>query len=165
MLLKEVFTSATLCACCANSISNCMRFAGVTSSTDLPTVSPFQAANHSTSSINAFNAFVAKFNAAGGGLMYSTYLGGSNSDGANAIAVDSLGNAYVAGVTSSPDFPLVDPLQNMNNGTVNGAADAFVSVLNAAGSALTFSTYLGGSGSASAARRGAVRSMAPPRSR
>jgi hypothetical protein len=134
--------------------------AGATMSADFPTVNAFQPTNHSTASINTFNAFVAKFNAAGSGLIYSTYLGGSNSDFATAIAVDSSGSAYVAGATSSANFPLVDPLQAMDNGTANGAADAFVSVLSSAGNSLLFSTYLGGSGSASAAQRGDVDSAA-----
>src|SRR3989338_7190652 len=77
-------------------------------------------------------------------LAYSTYLGGNGNDVGNAIAVDSAGNAYVTGSTSSTNFPgasgsLIQP-------TWLGSVDVFVTKLNAAGSALVYSTYLGGSG-------------------
>src|SRR5437899_2363050 len=75
-------------------------------------------------------------------LAYSTYLGGSNFDQGFGIAVDSLGNAYVMGTTFSTNFPTFNPFQASNGGDV----DAFVTKLNAAGSALVYSTYLGGSG-------------------
>ena len=120
--------------------------AGATSSTDFPTVNPLQAKNHSTSTTTPYNAFVTKFNASGNALTYSTYLGGSTFDRANAIAIDSAGNAYVAGFTFSNDFPVDNPLQDTNNGFSNGADNAFISVLEPAGNALLFSTYLGGSG-------------------
>jgi Beta-propeller repeat len=135
--------------------------AGATCSTDFPTVNPLQSTNHAVvPGTNPFNAFIAKVNAAGNGLVYSTYLGGSIDDRAGAIAVDSAGNAYVAGLTFSHDFPLAQPLQDMNNGAADVAANAFVSVLNATGSALMFSTYLGGSGSVAAAKEGGVDSAA-----
>ena len=135
--------------------------AGATCSADFPTVDPLQAANHAAvPGTNPFNAFVLKVNAAGNGLVYSTYLGGSLDDRAVAIALDPAGNAYVAGLAFSQDFPLAQPLQDANNGAANAAANAFVSVLNASGSALTFSTYLGGSGSAAAAAKGEVDSAA-----
>ena len=70
-------------------------------------------------------------------LVYSTLLGGSNDDQAFGIAVDSAGNAYVTGETSSLDFPTVNALQPMHR-------SAFLTKLNAAGSALIYSTYLGG---------------------
>ena len=88
------------------------------------------------------NAFVAKLNATGSALVYSTYLGGSLDDDANDIAVNSGGNAYVTGETQSPDFPKTNPVQPAFGG---GGSDAFVTKLNAAGSALIYSTYLGGS--------------------
>jgi hypothetical protein len=65
----------------------------------------------------------------------------------NAIALDSAGNAYIAGSTYSDDFPVVDPLQAQNNAGAHQANNAFISVLDSAGSTLLFSTYLGGSGS------------------
>jgi hypothetical protein len=76
-------------------------------------------------------------------LIYSTFLGGNNTDYSNAIAVDSTGNAYITGYTASTDFPTVNPVQPVNN---LGIYDVFVSKINATGSALVYSTYLGGSG-------------------
>ena len=84
-----------------------------------------------------------KLNAAGSGLVYSTYLGGSSYDQAAAIAVDSGGNAIVAGFTASTDFPLTDPTQAF----LAGSYDGFVTRLNAAGTALLESTFFGGSSS------------------
>jgi uncharacterized repeat protein (TIGR01451 family) len=72
-------------------------------------------------------------------LAYSTYLGGSGDDFGNGIAIDSTGNAYVAGQTASTDFPLASPMQAANKGS-----NAFISKLSADGSALVYSTYLGG---------------------
>jgi Beta-propeller repeat len=123
---------------------------GSTSSTDFPTVNPLQATNHSTSTANPYTAFVTKFNAAGSALTYSTYLGGSINDQATAIAVDSAGNAYVAGFTYSSDFPTVNALQTTNNGAIHNTNNAFVSILDNYGNALEFSTYLGGSGTSQA---------------
>jgi hypothetical protein len=75
-------------------------------------------------------------------LSYSTYLGGTGDEFAFGIAVDSSGNAYVTGNTNSTDFPTASPIQAAFGGT----AEIFVTKLNAAGSALVYSTYLGGSG-------------------
>ncbi|MGH9892088.1 MAG: SBBP repeat-containing protein, partial [bacterium] len=72
-------------------------------------------------------------------LIYSTYLGGSITDNAFGIDVDPVGNAYVTGSTDSPDFPLVNPA----DGAIS-SSEAFVSALNASGTALLYSTYLGG---------------------
>src|ERR1035441_2626489 len=83
------------------------------------------------------DAFVTKFNPSGSALIYSTYLGGSGSDGADGIAVDSSGSVYVTGVTFSKNFPLMNPVQSTYGG-------AFISKLNPSGSALDYSTYLGG---------------------
>ena len=76
-------------------------------------------------------------------LVYSSYLGGTTSNWASGIAVDSSGNAYVAGNTSSVDFPVVNAVQLI----FGGAYDAFISQINPGGTALIFSTYYGGSGS------------------
>jgi Beta-propeller repeat len=113
--------------------------AGSTLSSNFPTVNAVQATRDST---NSPDAFVAKLNAAGSALVYSTYLGGSNFDGASSIAVDSAGNAYVTGGTGSPNFPTANALQS----AFSGLADAFITKFNAAGSALVYSTYLGGTG-------------------
>ncbi len=86
------------------------------------------------------NAFVTKINARGNSLLYSTYLGGGREDYGKAIAVDQDGNAYVTGLTYSPDFPLVNALQP----GVASFGRGFVSKLNATGTMLVYSTYLGG---------------------
>ncbi len=86
------------------------------------------------------DAFLMKLNAAGTSAVYSTYLGGTLSDHVNGIAVDSQGNAYLAGQTESANFPLVNALQSVNSGRIGG----FVAKFNAAGSAPVYSTYLGG---------------------
>jgi hypothetical protein len=88
------------------------------------------------------NAFVSKLNSAGSALVYSTFLGGNGSESGVAIAVDASGNAYVTGSTWSTNFSVTpDAFQ-----TTSRAPDVFVSKLNAAGSALLYSTYFGGSG-------------------
>jgi hypothetical protein len=115
--------------------------AGLTVSTDFPTHAPFQAAN----ATSVGTAFVAKINAAGSALVYSTYLGGSYFDIANAIAVDGSGDAYVAGETGSSDFPTKNPVQATNLAASGGGDNGFIAEFNPAGSALVYSTYLGGS--------------------
>jgi len=88
------------------------------------------------------DAFVSKLNAAGSALLYSTYLGGSDYDEGDGIAVDASGNAYVTGDTFSSDFSTTPGAFQT---TFGGFVDIFVSKLNATGSALLYSTYLGGS--------------------
>jgi hypothetical protein len=87
------------------------------------------------------DAILVKLNPDGSALMYSTYLGGSGTDDAYNIVLDSSGNAYVTGRTTSTDFPTVNPLQATNG----GAYDAFVAKVNTDGSTLLYSTYFGGS--------------------
>jgi len=111
---------------------------GLTESTNFPTSNPLQAAIR-----GGRDGFVAKLNAAGSPLIYSTYLGGSGTEEAEAIAVDAGGNAYIVGITASLNFPIANGLQTINA----GGDDGFVAKLNAAGSALVYSTYLGRSGS------------------
>jgi hypothetical protein len=89
------------------------------------------------------DAFVTKFNPTGTGLVYSTFLGGTGDDYGFGIAVDGAGNAYVTGRTSSTDFPTTPGALQP---TKPGPWTALVTVLNPAGSALVYSTYLGGSG-------------------
>ncbi|TAM81965.1 MAG: choice-of-anchor D domain-containing protein [Acidobacteria bacterium] len=117
--------------------SNNAYITGSTQSANFPTVTPLQALNAGSS-----DAFVAKVDFTGTKLLYSTYLGGSKADVGQSIKVDGSGNAYVAGYTFSTDYPVMRPVQGSNAGTVN----AFVTELNPAGSAITFSTYLGGTG-------------------
>jgi hypothetical protein len=114
--------------------------AGGTSSSNFPTT---PGAVQTTRSNSSGNAFVAKFNATGSALIYSTYLGGSVDDVAHGIAVDASGNAYVTGNTTSPNFPMTPGAFRTISG---GNNDTFVAKLNATGTALVYSTYLGGSG-------------------
>jgi hypothetical protein len=116
---------------------------GSTQSPDFPTVNPLQPAFG-----GIWNAFVAKLDPAGSALVYSTYLGGNGWDIGYGIAVDSAGSAYVTGSTLSTDFPTMRPLQPTYGG---GFGDAFVAKVNPTGSALIYSTYLGGSGGDSGA--------------
>ncbi|MDQ3703770.1 MAG: SBBP repeat-containing protein [Chloroflexota bacterium] len=108
---------------------------GFTTSTNFPTANALQSSNASGS-----DGFVVKLNPEGSAFVYSTYLGGNSSDGANGIVVDGDSNAYVTGYTYSNNFPTASALQNNNA----GSSDLFVTKLNAQGSALVYSTYLGG---------------------
>jgi hypothetical protein len=114
---------------------------GFTSSNDFPiTPGAFQ----TSFAGGNWDGYVTKFNPAGTGVVYSTYLGGSGDDFAGAVRVDRLGNAYVPGLTSSTDFPTTaNAFQSTYGG---GNSDAFVTKLNPRGSGLLFSSYLGGSG-------------------
>jgi acetyltransferase-like isoleucine patch superfamily enzyme len=89
-----------------------------------------------------FQAYVTKLNPSGSALIYSTYLGGSDYSSGNRIALDALGNAYVAGHTGATNFPTTSgAFQTVYGG---GTADGFVTKLNSTGTALVYSTYLGG---------------------
>ncbi len=88
------------------------------------------------------DAFVAKVNAAGTGLVYCTFLGGSSLDSPAGLAVDGSGNAYVVGYTDSADFPVAGPL----GPALNGAEDAFVTKLGSTGASLVYSGFVGGPG-------------------
>ncbi len=89
-----------------------------------------------------------KINAAGSALVYSSLLGGSGGDVPYGIAVDSAGNAYLTGYTESSDFPIVNQIPGACRGSC-GVGDnflvGFVTKINAAGSGLVYSSYLGGS--------------------
>lgn len=111
---------------------------GRTYSNTFPTSSPLDG-----SFGGGTDVFVTKLNLAGTALVYSTYLGGSDADSANAIAVDSSNCVYLTGETLSSNFPVSNPyLSTLHS---EGYSDAFVAKLSATGAALTYSTYLGGS--------------------
>ena len=112
---------------------------GVTNSADFPVT----AGALQTQFKGVSDAFAARLNPAGSALVFSTYLGGTDFDWGSAIGIDNSGNTYVAGYTSSFDFPQSNPVQ----AGFGGMYDAFVSKLNATGNALGFSTWFGGSGS------------------
>ncbi len=116
---------------------------GQTASVDFPVSTAIQPECAVNSRGNcAGEAFVTKLSPSGSTFLYSTYLGGSGIDAGNAIAADEDGDAYIAGVTSSRDFPLAQPLQAASA----GQGDAFVTKIAPDGSKLVFSTYVGGSG-------------------
>lgn len=117
---------------------------GDTISSDFPTTSgAFQ-----TTFRGSDDAFVTKVNPTGSGLVYSTYLGGSKAQQGLSIGIDAVGDAYVTGSTLSADFPTADAIQGTYGGDGDSAiaGDAFVTGLNPQGTALLYSTYLGGSG-------------------
>jgi len=90
---------------------------------------------------NGDDAFVAKLNPAGTNLVYSTYLGGSGGEWAAGIAIDSAGHAYVAGTTTSVNFPVTP---GAFDATLGGSSDAFVAKIDPDGKSLNLSTYIGG---------------------
>ncbi|HEU0119699.1 MAG TPA: SBBP repeat-containing protein [Bryobacteraceae bacterium] len=113
--------------------------AGGTASRNFPvTVGALQSAYAG----GASDAFVAKLDPLGASLVYATYYGSPGTEGANAIAIDAQGNAYIAGVANSAGLPIASAVQPAFAG---GGTDAFVAKLNSAGTALAYSTYLGGS--------------------
>ena len=119
---------------------------GQTKSSSFPTTSnafdrSFNVDNCPRCGIDQYDAFVAKLNASGSSLVYSTFLGGFDLDDGLGIAVDAAGSAYVTGETGSSNFPTT---AGAFDRTANGAFDTFVTKLNAAGSALAYSSYLGG---------------------
>jgi hypothetical protein len=127
--------------------------AGVTDSRELRTVNSFQTMLNGNGDTNRLDAFVARINPSvfgADGLLYSSYLGGSNDDTATGIALGTTGNVFVTGITLSPDFPMQNPFDstlNLNNETT--AFDSFVTKLatGVSGSAgLLYSTFLGGMG-------------------
>lgn len=111
---------------------------GQTTSTIFSTSAPYQV------HLSGFSdAFVSKINPGGTAFVYSTFLGGSGSEFGYGVAADAAGNAYVAGLTTSANFPTAGALQPAYGG---GSQDGFVTKLTPNGSALTYSTYLGGAG-------------------
>jgi hypothetical protein len=108
---------------------------GVTRSTNFPIVGGVQNTLRGEA-----DAFVLKISTTGGGVLFSTYLGGGGLDEGTGISIDTARNVYVSGATRSTDFPTAAAYQN----ALNGNTDAFVAKLNPAGSSLLYSTYLGG---------------------
>jgi hypothetical protein len=114
--------------------------AGTTASTNFPVKSAVQSSSRGSSDV-----FVAELNPTGSALLYSTYIGGSGADSGQGIAVDASGDAYVAGTTSSGNFPVSTGAYQSTYG--GGNSNAFVLKLGAEGSTLAYATYLGGNGS------------------
>jgi len=108
-------------------------------SSNFPTVNPLPGSS-------CGGVFVTELNPVGGALVYSTCLGGSGVDQGNGLAVDVAGNAFVTGWTVSTNFPTANPIQPNCDGCGSQSPDAFVFKLNSTGSALVYSTFLGGSG-------------------
>lgn len=111
---------------------------GTTASSDFPVTANAFSTTHSANN----DGYIALLNPEGSALIYATYLGGSLSDTISDIAIDDLGNAYVTGSTTSTDFPIT-PLAFLT--TSPAGTNSFVTKLNATGSELVYSTYLGGS--------------------
>ncbi len=125
--------------------------AGATTSKRLPVTSSSYQAAYGGESLNFFtgDAFVAKINPSGSGLIYLTYLGGSQDDAGLGLAIDDAGNAYVTGFTNSLNFPTTagayrTTFEGKGGNPIQPGGDAFVTKLNPQGSALIYSTYLGG---------------------
>ncbi len=111
---------------------------GVTQSNNFPVANALQPKIG-----GAANAFVAKIDSSGSSLNFSTYLGGSESDGGHGIAIGSDGNVYLTGETTSNNFPVVNALQRDNKG---GFGDGFITEMKGDGSSIIYSSYFGGPG-------------------
>ena len=139
-------TLTTQCEACATNIavdsSGNAYVCGLTAESNFPTT----AGAYQTTFLgptNAHDAFLTKLNSTGTGLVYSTYLGGSGDSGATGIALDTSNNVWLKGNTKSAVFPVTTGAYQTTSG---GGFDAFVSEIDATGSQLLYSTYLGGSG-------------------
>lgn len=123
---------------------------GTTDSTDFPKRNAFQAA------LNGYwtDYFICKLDASGTNLVYSSYLGGSSFDYCYSIAVDTAGCAYVAGMSYSTDFPVVNPYQSTNK--LASGYNFTMTKVASNGSSMIYSTYLGGSGTGHDSPRVAV---------
>ena len=150
------FVSGTTATSAINGIAidsaNNAYIVGATAATDFPTTpGAFQTTNNAHDNQTGF---IAKVNSTGTALVYSTYLGGSitsnpthngGQDSVNAIALDSAGNAYLTGFTVASDFPVTNGAFQTNYPAGNQGGVSFATKMNAAGSALVYSTLLGGS--------------------
>ena len=120
---------------------------GKTDSTDFPTLNPIQA-NLNLTNCFCDDAFILRLSADAHSILYSTYLGGEFDDQGDSIGLDAAGNIYVAGITKSDLFPIVNPIQSERGGDF----DVWAARISADGANLDYSTYLGGSKSESLAR-------------
>ncbi len=132
-------SSLDMCSGIAVDASGNAYVTGTTYSVNFPIQSAVQ-----SSLMGTANAFVAKINPSGTGLVFSTYAGGSGTDYGNAVTVDSSGSAYVAGATSSVDFPLTSGAPQT---VLNGVYNAFALKLSTSGNSFVYSTFVGGSNS------------------
>jgi Beta-propeller repeat len=123
--------------------SGAVYVAGGSYSTNFPTANPVQG-----SRAGSQDMFVSKLSADGHTLLYSTYLGGTGADTALALALDGSGNIALVGASASSDFPTLNALDSSYGGSCSGSPcnNAIVAELNASGSALRYSTYLGAAG-------------------
>jgi hypothetical protein len=118
---------------------------GTTTSSNFPVTSGAFQRTCGGNSCASGDGFVTELNSSGSGLVYSTYIGGSGVNQANAIALDSSGNAYITGYTKSSSFPITAGVfQPKCSSCSAGTVDSYVTELNSSGSALVYSSYLGG---------------------
>jgi hypothetical protein len=111
---------------------------GITPSLDFPTENPYDSSHSGQGDV-----FITKFASDGRSLIYSTFLGGSDSDEGYDICVDADNNVYVAGNTESSDFPTENAFDSSYNDI--GGKDIFVAKLSPTGDSLIYSTFIGGS--------------------
>jgi hypothetical protein len=125
--------------------------AGSTTSPDFPVVHAYQSSMRG--GVSEGDAFVTKLAPSGSDIVFSTFLGGAGDDGCRALAVDKDGACYVGGFTDSSDFPVTPGAARK---TLSGLSDGWVAKISSTGSALAWSTYLGGSGDSEAVQGVAV---------
>ena len=114
----------------------CIIIGGFTMSSDYPTANAYD-----TTRDGLWDSIITQINSTGTGLDFSTYFGGSDTDGIHDIVIDDVGYIYVLGTTSSSDFPLVNEYQSYSFDQ-----DIFVSVFNSTATGLHYSTCIGGTG-------------------
>ena len=114
---------------------------GNTTSTDFPTVAPIQGTHGGGPSTFPGDTFLLKLPSTLSGVSYATFLGGSGFDDCTKVAVDGNGDVFLAGVTSSTNYPVASPIQATFAG---GASDGWLTKVNSAGSAILLATYFGG---------------------
>src|SRR6266480_580880 len=122
---------------------------GVTFATDFPTTSANALNAGPLASNDNGTAYLTKLDptvSGPSGLIYSTYIGGTGGDHANSVAVDAVGNAYVVGLTDSPDFPTNNPFQSALSNTSGNAFLTRIDTTQSQDASLIYSTYLGGNG-------------------